>query len=140
MRLVVALLLSIAIAGCSTEYVTDSTNAPVVNAAVQTDVDAEASEVAFNLAGAPTCEISVPGMMCEEGCGATVQKVLAQQPGVKDVKIDFESKTAIVAVEEGAFDADAAVHLLEDEYGFADTALKSAEAEATAETLDETAG
>jgi hypothetical protein len=40
------------------------------------------------------------------------------------------------------FDAEAAVHLLEDEYGFAETSLKDVETEVDvpAETADEAAG
>ena len=79
----------------------------------------------FNQAGAPTVEFSVPDMMCPEGCGAKTKEILAGQPGAKDVRIDFDAKTAIVAVEEGAFDAEQAVAALVD-HGFDHSTLKEA--------------
>jgi copper chaperone CopZ len=69
----------------------------------------------FNLTGAPTVEFSVPDMMCPEGCGVEVKEILAKQPGAKDVLIDFEHKTAIVAVEKDRFDPDAAIAALADQ-------------------------
>jgi copper chaperone CopZ len=94
------LVLSFAVVGCS-----KATHAPV---------DVSASTVKF----------SVPDMMCPEGCGAKTKEILAEQPGVKDVLIEFESKTAVVAVEDGKFDSDAALAALVD-HGFDHSALKS---------------
>jgi len=70
--------------------------------------------VAFNAAGAPTVEFAVPDMMCEDGCVPAVKKILAQQPGAQDVAVDFEGKTATVAIDEGAFSADLAIAELVD--------------------------
>jgi copper chaperone CopZ len=67
------------------------------------------SAVAFNVAGAPTVEFNVPDMMCPEGCGAKTKEILSELPGAKEVAINFDAKTATVAIEEGKFDADAAV-------------------------------
>ncbi|MEM8945512.1 MAG: heavy metal-associated domain-containing protein [Planctomycetota bacterium] len=74
----------------------------------------EATPVAFNIEGAPTAELEVPDMHCQYGCVAKVKEVLASQTGVKDIKIDFDSKKAIVAVNESEFDANAAVAALVD--------------------------
>lgn len=83
-----------------------------------------ATTVAFNPAGAPTVEFSVPDMMCEGSCVPEVRKVLAGQPGVVDVKVELATKTATVAVDKAKFDATAAVAALVD-MQFKNTTLKS---------------
>jgi copper chaperone CopZ len=87
----------------------------------------------FNVGGAPTVEFSMPDMMCPEGCGEKTKEILSEQPGAKEVVIDFESKTATVAVEEDAFDAEAAIAALVD-HGFEHSTLKSDAAPATTPT------
>ena len=77
----------------------------------------------FNTADAPTVEFSVPDMMCQEGCGAAVQGILAKQPGAKEVLVDFDAKTATVAIEEGKFDSDKALAALVDKQ-FMNSSLK----------------
>ncbi len=62
----------------------------------------------------PVVEFSVPDMMCAEGCGETVKGILAKQPGVKEVVVDFEGRTARVTVEEGQFDSKKALDDLVD--------------------------
>lgn len=89
--------------------------------------------VAFNVDGAPTVEFNVPDMMCPEGCGAKTKEILSEQPGAKEVVINFDAKTATVAVVEGEFDAEAAIAALVD-YGFEHSTLKS-----NAEHLDASA-
>lgn len=113
-RVVAVLLGVILLAGCSNESVT----VPVSETPATTTV-------VFNAAGAPTVELSVPDMMCEESCAAKVREVLSEQPGVEDVVVDFPNRTATVAVDETVFDADGAVHLLADDYGFPNTHLKT---------------
>jgi len=83
-----------------------------------------ATPVAFNVAGAPTVEFSAPDMMCPESCAVKVKEILSEQPGAKEVVVDFDSKTATVAIEEGKFDADAAIAALVD-HGFDHSTLKS---------------
>ena len=90
--------------GCTSEKVDVASNQP----------EAEVTVAAFNVEGAPTVAFSVPDMMCEDSCVPTVEKTLADQPGVKDVEVDLESKTATVAVDEGEFDAEKAVAALVD--------------------------
>jgi copper chaperone CopZ len=87
----------------------------------------QATPAAFNVAGAPTVEFSVPDMMCPEGCGAKVKEILSEQPGAKDVLVDFDSKTATVAIEEGKFDSKQAIAALVD-HQFNHSALKDAAA------------
>jgi copper chaperone CopZ len=82
---------------------------------------------AFNAAGAPVIEFSVPDMMCAEGCGVAVKEILAKQPGVTDVVVDFDGKVATVAIEEGKFDADQALAALVDRQ-FTNSSLKNGSA------------
>jgi len=97
----------------------------------------EATTAVFNAAGAPTVEFSVPDMMCPEGCGEKTKEILAEQRGAKDVYVNFEAKTATVAVEEGEFDAEQALAALVD-HGFDQSTLKG-EAAAKPQAADEAA-
>jgi copper chaperone CopZ len=88
------------------------------------NVSAEAvNPTTFNIQGAPTVEFSVPDMMCPDSCAVKTKEILAEQPGAKDVRVDFEAKTATVVIEDGEFDADAALAALVD-HGFDQSALK----------------
>lgn len=89
------------------------------------DVSQSTTPVSFNNAGAPTVEFSVPDMMCPEGCGAKVKEILSEQPGAKDVLVDFPAKTAKVAVDKAKFDAKKALAALID-CQFKNSALKDA--------------
>ena len=89
------------------------------------DISKSTTPVSFNTAGAPTVEFSVPDMMCPEGCGAKVKEILSEQPGAKDVLVDFPAKTAKVAVDKDKFDAKQAVAALVD-HQFKNSALKDA--------------
>jgi copper chaperone CopZ len=89
------------------------------------DLSKSTTPVSFNTAGAPTVEFSVPDMMCPEGCGAKVREILSEQPGAKDVLVDFPAKTAKVAVDKDKFDAKQAVAALVD-HQFKNSALKDA--------------
>src|SRR5882724_2234537 len=73
--------------------------------------------VAFNVDGAPTVEFSVPDMMCPTSCVAKTKEILSQQPGAKEVRVDFDTKTAVVAIESGSFNAEQAIAALVD-HGF----------------------
>ena len=104
MKRIALLTVALAAMGCTSEKVKVAT-------------EQRATEVvgaAFNTDGAPTVAFSVPDMMCADSCVPTVEKTLASQPGVKDVEVDLDSKTATVAVDESAFDADKAVAALVD--------------------------
>src|SRR5690349_21704881 len=86
---------------------------------------ASLTPVSFNAGGAPTVQFSVPDMMCPEGCGAKVKEILSQQPGAKDVVVDFPAKKAIVAVDKDKFDVKQAIAALVD-HQFKNSALCSA--------------
>src|SRR5215210_7133030 len=88
------------------------------------DLSKSTTPVSFNTAGAPTVEFTVPDMMCPEGCGAKVKEILAEQPGAKDVLVDFPAKTAKVAVDKDKFDARQAIAALVD-HQFKNSALKN---------------
>jgi copper chaperone CopZ len=90
------------VAGCETK--------PVSSSISSTDV----KPAAFNANHDPTVDFNVPDMMCPEGCGVAVKEILSEQPGVKDVYVDFDAKMATVAVEKGKFDADKAIAALID--------------------------
>jgi copper chaperone CopZ len=79
---------------------------------------------AFNAARAPTVEFALPDMMCEDGCAQAVADILERQPGVTEVKVHFEEKTATVAIDEGSFDSQQALAALVDK-GFENSTLNS---------------
>lgn len=84
-----------------------------------------ATPAVFNSDGAPTVEFSVPDMMCPEGCAVEVKEILVKQPGAKDVRVDFEAKTATVAIDETDFDSAQALAALIDKQ-FTNSSLKAA--------------
>jgi copper chaperone CopZ len=85
----------------------------------------EVSPAVVNVAGAQLVQFSVPDMMCPEGCGEKVKEILAEQPGAKEVLVDFEAKTATVVIEDGKFDAKQAVAALVDHQFNHSAAIKS---------------
>ena len=64
--------------------------------------------------------ISVPGIMCEESCTVATREILMAQPGVREVDVRFETKTATVVINEELFRVDDAIAALDD-HGFADS-------------------
>lgn len=68
----------------------------------------------FNLEEAPTVTLNVPEMHCQYSCAPKVFETLIEQPGVKDVKVELDSKTATIAIDEESFDADAVIAALAD--------------------------
>ena len=111
------------------------------SASTMNDVDNSETTVAFNVEDAPTVEFSVPDMMCPESCAVKTKEILSEQPGAKEVVVDFDSKTATVAVEDGKFDAAAAIAALVD-HGFEHSTVKSDghPAEAAAKPAEKPAG
>src|SRR3954447_19157821 len=91
------------------------------------DIPKVTTSVSFNTAGAPTVQFSVPDMMCPEGCGAKVKEILSEQPGAKDVLVDFPAKTAKVVIDKDKFDAKQAIAALVD-HQFKNSVLKDANA------------
>ena len=68
--------------------------------------------------------LSVPDMMCEESCAVKVREVLAEQPGVQRVNVDFPKRVARLSVSMSNFSADGAVAALVD-HGFENSKLKT---------------
>ena len=89
----------------------------------------DVTPVRFNTSGAPTVEFSVPDMMCPESCAVTAREILESQPGVREVLVDFETKSATVAIDEEEFQVDAALEAFADR-GFVHTEVKSGDVEA----------
>ena len=87
-------------------------------------------QVTFNAAQLPTVDFTLPDMMCEEGCAEAVEDILTRQSGVRDVRVDFDAKTATVAVDEQSFDSQQAIAALVDK-GFDNSALATSDAAAT---------
>jgi copper chaperone CopZ len=89
-----------------------------------------ASPAVFNASHAPTIEFNLPDMMCEDGCAQTVASILERQTGVKEVRVNFEEKTATVAVDEVTFDSQQALAALIDK-GFDNSQLAGGERDAS---------
>jgi copper chaperone CopZ len=85
--------------------------------------------ISFNTAGAPTVEFSVPDMMCPESCAVATREILESQPGVQEVLVDFETKSATVAVDEEEFQVEVALEALADR-GFVHSEVKTVDAKA----------
>ena len=45
---------------------------------------------------AETIEMTIEGMMCAIGCAATIEKKLAKSEGIEEVKVDFDTKKALI--------------------------------------------
>jgi len=82
--------------------------------------------LAFNTDGSPTVTFEVPDMMCQYSCVDAVKTALTSQPGVREVRIDFAAKQAIVVVDQAQFNGEAAVASLVD-YQFTNSKLHKAE-------------
>lgn len=109
-----ACLLVVAALGCSS-------SAPAPAAPETTTAEAPAAALPAN---AQLVSFSVPGMTCAEGCAPIVKETLEDLPGVLQVNVDFETKTATCALEESQqLDSDAALAALA-EAGFKDSALQ----------------
>ena len=54
--------------------------------------------------GGKLITMSVDGMSCQFNCAPKVQETLAKIEGVEGVKVDFETKQAVVAVKDAKFD------------------------------------
>lgn len=63
--------------------------------AATTEAPAPKKEIAA--ADLQTASFEIEGMTCAMGCAATIEKKLAEADGVKEAKVDFETKTATVA-------------------------------------------
>lgn len=113
--------------GCNESATEDTALSNSEAAAMVAEETAMAKLAVFNAEGAPVVTFSVPDMMCEQSCVPTVRETLASQPGAKEVKVELETKTATVAVDDEKFDPQAAVAALVD-LQFTETKLVTADA------------
>jgi len=60
-----------------------------------------------------TASFEIEGMTCAMGCAATIEKKLAETEGVKEAKVDFESKTATVAFDKTVNNQESLTKLVE---------------------------
>ena len=86
--LLVLAVAGITFASCKKEEKTTET-------ATATETPAPKKEIAA--ADLQTASFEIEGMTCAMGCAATIEKKLAEAEGVKEAKVDFETKTATVA-------------------------------------------
>ncbi len=56
----------------------------------------ENTESKTTAANLETASFKIDGMVCPEGCAATIEKKLAKMDGVEKAKVDFDSKTATI--------------------------------------------
>ena len=106
MRLLLATIV-VCFAGCGSQ-------APPATVQQEDPAAAPFTMISFNVEAAPTVKFSVPDMHCQFSCAPKVMETLVARPGVKDVKVELESKTAIVAIDQERFDADEAIAALVD--------------------------
>jgi len=116
--------------GCQNESIPSSI--PSTETLTETSTSVEVTPTAFNVGGAPTVELSVPNMYCEYSCVAKVKEILSEQAGVREVKVDFETKRATLAVDQSTFDGQGTVAALID-YQFTDSKLIAPEGVASIE-------
>ncbi|SFQ70974.1 heavy-metal-associated domain-containing protein [Flavobacterium akiainvivens] len=57
---------------------------------------ADTTETKTTAANLETASFKIDGMMCPQGCAATIEKKLAKMDGVEKAKVDFDSKTATI--------------------------------------------
>jgi len=86
--LLVLAVAGITFTGCKKEEKTTETTAT-------TETPAPTKEIAA--ADLQTATFEIEGMTCAMGCAATIEKKLAETEGVKEAKVDFETKTATIA-------------------------------------------
>ena len=86
--LLVLAVAGITFTGCTKEEKTTETTAT-------TETPSPKKEIAA--ADLQTATFEIEGMTCAMGCAATIEKKLAETEGVKEAKVDFETKTATVA-------------------------------------------
>jgi copper chaperone CopZ len=99
-------LAAITFTSCKQEKKTaENTTAEVAEAAVsKKEIPAENLE---------TASFEIQGMTCAMGCAATIEKKLAETEGVKEAKVDFDTKTATVAFDKTVNNQESLTKLVE---------------------------
>jgi len=60
-----------------------------------------------------TASFEIEGMTCAMGCAATIEKKLTETEGVKEAKVDFDTKTATVAFDKTVNNQESLTKLVE---------------------------
>ncbi len=82
-----------------------TTEGPTQNSTVQgTTPETNVADLLKAPDGGKLITMSVDGMSCQFNCAPKVQETLAKIEGVEGVKVDFETKQAVVAVKDAKFD------------------------------------
>lgn len=77
----------------------------------KTEVAAPKKEIAAE--NLETASFQIEGMTCAMGCAATIEKKLAEKDGVKEAKVDFDTKTATVAFDKTVNNQESLTKLVE---------------------------
>lgn len=78
-----------------------------------TNTEAAAPKKEIAAENLETASFEIEGMTCAMGCAATIEKKLAETEGVKEAKVDFESKTATVAFDKTVNNQESLTKLVE---------------------------
>ncbi|UOK42900.1 MULTISPECIES: heavy-metal-associated domain-containing protein [Flavobacterium] len=60
-----------------------------------------------------TANFQIEGMTCAMGCAATIEKKLTETEGVKEAKVDFDTKTATVSFDKTVNNQESLTKLVE---------------------------
>ncbi len=78
-----------------------------------TNTEAAAPKKEIAAENLETASFEIEGMTCAMGCAATIEKKLAETEGVKEAKVDFETKTATVAFDKTVNNQESLTKLVE---------------------------
>lgn len=78
-----------------------------------TNTEAAAPKKEIAAENLETASFEIEGMTCAMGCAATIEKKLAEKEGVKEAKVDFETKTATVAFDKTVNNQESLTKLVE---------------------------
>lgn len=78
-----------------------------------TNTEAAAPKKEIAAENLETASFEIKGMTCAMGCAATIEKKLAETEGVKEAKVDFETKTATVAFDKTVNNQESLTKLVE---------------------------
>ncbi|MGX7667249.1 heavy-metal-associated domain-containing protein [Flavobacterium pedocola] len=106
--LLVLAVSGLALTSCKKE---EKTAEAAVEANATTEVAAPKKEIAVNDLQSASFEIE--GMTCAMGCAATIEKKLAETEGVKEAKVDFETKTATVSFDKNVNNQETLTEIVE---------------------------
>jgi mercuric ion binding protein len=107
-KLSVVAVAALAFASCK------NTNTEPAGEEKKTDsIEKKAEENKTTAANLETASFKIDGMMCPQGCAATIEKKLAKMDGVEKAKVDFDSKTATIEFDPAKQNVDAFAQTVE---------------------------